>query len=96
MTTPINSGLTTDPWGGRREYLGPALSAFAVTPNDVESLPSMPKAIYVGVAGNLTVVLRGDTAAVTFANVAAGTTLNIAPRLVHATGTTAGDLLGLI
>lgn len=96
MTVSTNPGLATDPWGGKREYLGPALNAFAITPSDTAPPPILPKSVYVGGAGNLHVILRGDTQAVLFSNVPAGTTLNIAPRLILVELTTATNLVGLV
>lgn len=93
MTT---NNQTTDPWGGRRDYAGPFMNAFAVVPSDVSPQPMMVRAIYVGVTGNLSVRLRGDTTPVTFYAVPAGTVLNVAAAMIMATGTTASDLIGLV
>lgn len=72
-----------------------ARAPFAITPHDVNELPTIPKALYVGAGGQVT--LRGvDGAAdVVFRNVAAGQVLDVRARFVRATGTTAADILGL-
>jgi hypothetical protein len=74
----------------------PASRAFAITPADNIDLASATRAIYVGTAGNLNVVLVGDTAPVTFANVPAGATLPLRVRRVRAAGTTAQNLVGVL
>jgi hypothetical protein len=53
------------------------------------------KALYVGGAGNIKVLMVGDTANTTFNSVPAGTTLTINVQFVYATGTTATNLVGL-
>jgi ABC-type sugar transport system substrate-binding protein len=72
-----------------------ARDAFAITPNDSTDLVDIPKALYVGAAGSLVVTLVDDAASVTFVAVPAGALLPIRPRRVHASGTTAGSILGL-
>ena len=70
-------------------------SAVAVTPSDSGHIPATA-AIYVGGAGNVTVVLAGaGRTTATFTNVAAGTTLPVAAVQVKATGTSATYLLAL-
>jgi hypothetical protein len=74
---------------------GPSRAPFAIIPSDSLELVVLPKALYVGTGG--TVVLRGLDAAVdvTFRNVASGQILDVRARFVRATGTTAGDIVGL-
>ncbi|WP_242149656.1 hypothetical protein [Sphingomonas sp. BAUL-RG-20F-R05-02] len=67
-----------------------------IVPNDSTDLTVIPKAIYVGTGGNITLVAVDapvDAAPVTFKNVPAGSTLQVRPRRVLATGTTAADIL---
>lgn len=73
----------------------PARRPFAILPSDTVELADLPKAIYVGTAGNVT--LRGADAGadVLFKAVPAGTILDVRARFVRATGTTAADLVGL-
>jgi hypothetical protein len=72
----------------------PARKAAALTPNDAADLATETRALYVGTGGNLSVILSGDTAAVTFTNVAAGYHPLRVKRL-RATGTTATGIVGL-
>lgn len=72
-----------------------ARDAFAITPSDSTDLVDIPKAIYVGVAGNLVCTLVDDTSSVTFVGVQAGSILPIRPKRVFATNTTAASLLAL-
>lgn len=72
----------------------PAEKAAAITPNDGADLAATTRAIYVGTAGDLAVILVDDANAVTFANVPVGI-IPIRARRVLATGTTASDLVAL-
>jgi len=65
--------------------------AVAVTPSD-STVFEYPRGIYVGVSGDVTVVLRGKVGAVTFKAVPAGI-LPVRPVQIMATGTTATDIL---
>mgnify|MGYP006969344848 CR=1 FL=1 len=85
--------------GAREQFTtpdGPAQHGAAITPHDTNELANVPRAVYVGGAGNLKVVLvgDGDTDFVTFTAVPAGTVLPIRPRIVH-TDTTATALVAL-
>lgn len=85
----------TDTFSDHKPHLNaPARKAFSVTPHNSNELTVLPREIYVGGAGDLTVILADDTAAVTYAAVAAGTTLSIRPKIIKATGTTATNIVG--
>ncbi len=73
----------------------PATRAQAVVPHDATALADIPKALFVGVGGD--VVARGvnDTGDVTFRNLAAGSVLPFRARFVRATGTTAASIVAL-
>lgn len=71
----------------------PASHAAAVTPNDSADLSTAARALYVGTAGNISLVTTGgDT--VTLSNVAAGI-LPIRVARVRATGTTASNIVAI-
>lgn len=73
----------------------PAWTAVAVTPADSD-LAAMPtKALYVGVAGNVAVVMAGGGSAVTFVGVPAGAILPIRVDRVNSTNTTATSIVAL-
>lgn len=75
----------------------PAATAAAVTPNDSTDLTVNARGLYVGGAGNLVVLMAGessDAATVTFVGVAAGTVLPIRVRRVT-TSTTATSIVAL-
>ena len=74
---------------------GPASHGFAVTPHDTNPLSETTRALYVGSAGTLAVVLTSG-AAITFAGVASGTVLPVRVTKVMATGTSATDIVGLV
>lgn len=69
----------------------PASNAFAMSVGD---LPTVTRAVYIGVAGNLVCTLQGDTVATTFIGVTAGSWLPIRVKTLGA-ATTATDLVGL-
>ena len=73
----------------------PARDGFAITPSDDTDLAETVRALYVGVGGDLCLVLAGG-AELVFANVAAGAVLPLRAARVKASGTTADALVGLI
>lgn len=85
----------TDRFQARSEdQTGAIRRGAAIVPNDAADLAAETRAIYVGSAGDVAVVLiSGDV--LTFAGVPAGTLLPVRAIRVKATGTTAGLLLGL-
>ena len=74
----------------------PAQSALAVTPNDTTAV--LFRSLYIGGAGDVSVVLIGDGtgAPVTFSAVPVGTILPIAVKRVRSTGTTATLIIGMV
>ena len=72
----------------------PAGDAAAVTPDDATALSTVPRAIYVGNAGDVSVEMQGGQV-VTFANVQGGTVLAVRPLRVRQTGTTASGIVAL-
>ena len=73
----------------------PAIQAFAVTKSDTVLFARPTKALYVGGAGDVAVLLADDTASVIFSAVPAGTILPVRVTKVLSTGTTATLILGL-
>ena len=71
----------------------PGFNAAAITPSDTVNLGSPTRSIYVGVTGNLTVLMYGGQV-VTFNNVPVGI-FPIQVLRVNATGTTATNLVAL-
>jgi hypothetical protein len=90
MTAPVDpfATLAVSP-------LGPANDAFAVTPSDSVAFASVATRLYVGGAGDVTLITHaGNT--VLFKSVPAGTVLPIRCTQVMNTATTATLMLGLI
>jgi hypothetical protein len=85
----------TDPhYGDYNQFDAPANRGVAVTPSDSAEFAVVTRAIFVGGAGNVAVILAsGDT--VTFVGVPVGTFLPLACRAVKATGTTATSMVAL-
>ncbi len=75
--------------------IGPALDAFAISPDDTTDILEVTRAIYVGGSGDITLVTRGGTQ-ITFANVPAGMLMPIRASRVLTTGTSATDIVGLV
>lgn len=73
----------------------PATAAFAISTSDATPLPQIPRALYVGVTGNVAVRPVGSESDVTFIAVPAGTILPVRVSFVRATLTTATDIIGL-
>ena len=73
----------------------PALDAFSITPDDATDLHEVTRALYVGGTGDIVLVTKGGTQ-VTFTGLGAGSLLPVRTSRVHATGTTATNILGLV
>ena len=77
----------------------PANEAYTVTPNDGANLggehAAVPRALYVGSAGDVAVDMHKGGTNVLFAGIPAGTILPIRVTKVYLTGTTAGDLVAI-
>ena len=73
----------------------PATHAAAIVPSDVAALPFIPKAIYVGVGGDIAMRGAGDSGDSLWRNVPDGALLPFRASHVRATGTSAGALLAL-
>lgn len=80
-------------------YLAPALDAEAVTPSDGTDLVAVSRALWIGGAGTLTVVMAGSKgnpgATILISGISAGTLLPLAVSRVKATGTTATLIVAL-
>lgn len=83
-------GLTDDKGAG---WSSPAPSGTAVVPSDTVNLPKLAR-LYVGVTGDVAVILANDTAAVTLTACQVGYHPLIVKR-VMATNTTAADIVAL-
>lgn len=73
----------------------PSRNSFAITPHATNPVIPLPKGIYVGGAGNITLRTVDGTADVVLNNVPAGVILPVRAQFVRATGTTATGLVGL-
>lgn len=74
---------------------GPASKAAVITPHNTNDLSVPCRMIYVGGAGDITLIPRGGAVAVLFKAVPVGTILPVSASRVLATGTTATSLLAL-
>lgn len=72
-----------------------ATDVFAITPSDSVALTKVTKGLYVGGAGNVAIKTPGNSTAVTFAGVAAGSILPVRAAYVMSTDTTATSIVGL-
>lgn len=71
-----------------------AHSAFAITPSDSTTIPAT-RGLYIGGAGNISVVMAEDENTVLFSNVVAGSILPIQVIKVLSTDTTATLIVAL-
>lgn len=84
-----------DPFASHSQSLNaPIRAGQSVTPDDGSDLPALPRALYVGSGGDLSVVLA-DGGTLTFAGVPGGALLPLRAARVRASGTTAGAILAL-
>ena len=68
----------------------------AVTPSDTVNLPDgVCRALWVGGAGNIAILVEEDSTAVTLSGVAAGTVVPVRARRVNSTNTTATLIVAL-
>ncbi len=72
----------------------PAYNAAAVTPSDSVPLGTDARNLFVGGAGNITLITSGGST-VTFTGVLAGTILPVRTNQVKATGTTATNIVAM-
>lgn len=90
--------MATDRWVGGTNpapQLGaPLIQAETVTPSDSVDVTNTTRGLYVGVTGDVSVIMQGG-ATVLFKAVPAGTLLPIRVSRVRATGTTATTMLAL-
>lgn len=85
---------TTDRFGGFADStLAPSCAPYAITPNDTDPLPSIPKGIYVGTGGDVTLRGKDGAADVTYKNLADGSYIAVRALYVRATGTTASNMI---
>ena len=75
--------------------VAPARQCFAIMPSDTIALSVIPKAIYVGVGGDIELRAIDSETDVTLRNVPSGAILDIRVASIRATGTSAGGLVGL-
>lgn len=88
MVAKLNYGPTSP------QMQNPAGSGEAITPHDSNDLTNVSRAIYVGGAGNMVVVME-DSTVLTFMGVLVGMVYPIRARRVNATNTTATNLVAL-
>jgi hypothetical protein len=75
----------------------PATYGFAVTPHDTNELAAVTRGIWVGGAGDLSVVLAdNESTAILISAVPAGTLLPLRARIIKNASTTATLIIGLL
>lgn len=73
----------------------PSTYALAVTPHDSNALTDIPKALFVGTGGHISMRGKNGAADQLWKNVPSGAILPFRAQYIRATGTTAADLLAL-
>lgn len=85
----------TDQWKDHSDSAGsPSRAPFPIVPHDSDELPIVPKGIYVGAGGDVTLRGVGASADVTYRNLPDASYIAVRAQYVRATGTTATDLVG--
>ena len=74
---------------------GPAYNAEVVTPHDSTNLSQISRALYVGVAGDVSVDMADTGTAIVFTAVPAGSLLPIRINRVNSTSTTATNMVSI-
>jgi hypothetical protein len=88
MPTRERSGFSPDD-------VSPAESAEAVTPSDSTDLVTFSRALWIGGAGNIAVIMRDGSGPFLISGIPAGTLLPIRVQRVNATNTTATLIVAL-
>ena len=81
--------------GAVDSVMAPATRAAAVVPHDVNALPDIPKALFVGTGGHIAMRGVNGSADQIWKNVPDGTVLPFRAQYVRSSGTTAADILAL-
>ena len=76
------------------DLVAPAREGAEIVPSDGTDLPHLPRAIWIGGGGSLSMVMA-DGGTVQLVGVPAGALLPLRPRRVRATGTSATKLVAL-
>lgn len=71
----------------------PSRSVIAVIPADGQNLPVVPKALFIGTGGDISIRCVDDQAPVIFRNVISGTILPVRPVEILSTNTTVADVV---
>ena len=87
--------MANNSYRGVDQLSDPSVAPFTVTPHDTNELQRTAKAVYVGIAGSVTLRAPGSSADVTFVGVPAGMILPVRASHIRATGTTAGSMIAL-
>ncbi|PZU07029.1 hypothetical protein [Sphingomonas sp.] len=86
--------MPTDAFANFTDSAGaPAPAPYAITPSDSVALPIVPRGIYVGTGGDVTLRGIGASADVTYRNLPDASYVAVRAAFVRATGTTATDLV---
>ena len=76
-----------------QSVLAPSENAFTVTPHDTDALQTVPKYLYVGSGGDVTLRTVDGTSDVVFMNVPNGGYIYVRASHVRATGTSASAIV---
>lgn len=73
--------------------MSPAAAPYSIVPDDINPLPQVPKGIYVGTGGTITLRGVGGSEDVTYRNLPDASYVAVRALFVRATGTTATNLI---
>jgi len=77
------------------DLVTPGRKLFAITPHDTNEVANIPRALWVGTGGDLSVIAQDDSTAVVL-KVQSGSLVPVRAKIVKSTGTTATDIVGVL
>lgn len=88
--------MASDKYGiGQDNVTSPSMNPIAVVPHDSNLLPTIPKGLWIGTGGDVTLRAVNGGVDVVFKAVPSGHILPVRAAAVRATGTTATDIVAL-
>lgn len=73
----------------------PFMDAEQITPSDTVELENYTRGVWIGVGGDVVMILAASGTAVTFKNIPSGTMIPMVIRQIKLTGTTAQNIVGM-
>lgn len=75
------------------DAIAPSCAPYALVPSDTAPLPLIPKSIFIGTGGDVTLRGKDSAADVTYKNLPDASSIAVRAMYVRSTGTTASDMI---